>query len=74
MKYYLTTWTLIDSNALIPLSLDKMAADDISVAFLVNKQFHFFIKNSLKFVLEGPFDNNPALVQMVAWRQIGDTH
>ena len=30
------------------------------------------IKISLKFVLKGPIDNNPALVEIMAWRRIGD--
>ena len=32
----------------------------------------FFIKISLKFVPKGPIDKNPALVQIMAWRPIGD--
>ena len=27
---------------------------------------------SLKFIAKGPIDNNPALIQMMAWHQIGD--
>ena len=30
------------------------------------------IKISLKFVPKGPIDNNPALVQILAWRRIDD--
>ena len=29
-------------------------------------------KNSLTFVLRGPIDNNPASVEIMAWRRIGD--
>ena len=38
---------------------------------LVNKKFCILIKIS-KFVTRGPIDNNPALVQIMAWRRIGD--
>ena len=33
---------------------------------------HILMKISLKFVAEGPNDNNPALVQIMALHQIGD--
>ena len=42
-----------------------------SDAFSWMKSFVFFIKISLKFVPKGPIDNNPALVQIMAWRRIG---
>ena len=32
----------------------------------------YFVKISRKFVPKGPIDNNPALVQMMTWRRIGD--
>ena len=34
--------------------------------------FCIVTKISLKFVPNGPIDNNPTLVQLMAWRQIGD--
>ena len=34
--------------------------------------FCILIKISLKLVFHGPIDNNPALVQIMAWRRIGD--
>ena len=40
--------------------------------FFVNEKFWILIKISLKFVSKGPIDNNPALVQIMAWRRIGD--
>ena len=43
-----------------------------SDAFSWMKNVVFWYKTSLKFVPKGPVDNNPALVQMMAWRQIGD--
>ena len=45
----------------------------LSDAFLiVNEKFCILTKISLKFVPKGPIDNNPALVKIMAWRQIGD--
>ena len=38
----------------------------------VNEIFCILIKISFKFVLKGPIDNNPALIYIMAWRQIGD--
>ena len=35
-------------------------------------KFCAFIKISLKFIPKGPIDNNPALFQIMAWRQVGD--
>ena len=37
-------------------------ADDIFRCIVVNENFSILIKVSLKFVLKGPIDNNPALV------------
>ena len=38
----------------------------------MNDKFCILIKISLKFVPRGPIDNNLALVQIMAWRRIGD--
>ena len=38
----------------------------------VNEKFCILIKISLKFIPKGLIANNPALVQIMAWRQIGD--
>ena len=57
------------------LPLDKMAAilaDDIFKCIFVNEKYHILIKISLKFVPKGPIENNQALVQIMAWRRIGD--
>ena len=47
-------------------------ADDIFKCIFLNEKFYVLIKISLKFVPNGPIDNNPALVQVMAWRRIGD--
>ena len=47
------------------LPLNKMAAISQTVfsdACFMNEKFKIFIKISLKFVPEGPIDNDPALV------------
>ena len=43
-----------------------------SNAFSLMKVAVFFINISLKYVGKGPIDNNPALVQIMAWRQTSD--
>ena len=58
-----------------PLPLDKMAAilaDNIFKYIFVNEKFCILIKISLMFVPKGPIDDNPALVQIIARRRIGD--
>ena len=51
-------------------TLDKMAF--ISQTTFSNKKFCIAIKISLKFVPDGPIDNSPALVEVMAWRRTGD--
>ena len=47
-------------------------ADDIFECIFVKEKFWILIIISLKFVPKGPIDNNPALVEIRAWRRIGD--
>ena len=57
------------------LPLDKMAAilaDDIFKCIFLNENDIIPIQISLKFVPRSPIDNKPALVQVMAWRRIGD--
>ena len=54
---------------------DKMAAifqTTFSNAFCWMKMYEFRLKISLKFVPQGPINNIPALVQIMAWRRPGD--
>ena len=54
---------------------DKMAAnflDDTFNRIFVNENVTILIKFSLKFVSNGPINNIPALVQIMAWRRPGD--
>ena len=46
-------------------------ADDISKYIFVNEKFCILINISLKFVPKGQVNNIPALVQIMAWCQIG---
>ena len=52
---------------------DRHFADDIFIGILVNEKFGFFLlKIHWSFVTKCPIENNPALVQITAWRRIGD--
>ena len=44
----------------------------LSNAFFMNENIRISIEISLKFVPKGPINNNPALVQIIAWRRPGD--
>ena len=58
-------------NSSPPAQNGRLFADDIFRCIFVNEKFCILIKIS-KFVPNGPIDNNPALVQIMAWRRIGD--
>ena len=47
-------------------------ADDTFKCIFLNKNARVSIQISLKFVPKGPINNNPALVQIMAWRQSGN--
>ena len=51
---------------------NSLFSDDTFRCMFVNENFCILIEISLKFVPKGPFDNNPTLVQIMAWRLIGD--
>ena len=46
-------------------------ADNIFKCIFLNENVRILIKISLKFVPKDPIDNKSALVQVMAWRQIG---
>ena len=46
--------------------------DDIFKCFFLNENLSILIKISLKFVPQGPINNIPALVQIMAWHHPGD--
>ena len=59
------TYQTVASECLTHLPLDKMAAilaDNIFKRIFLNEKVRFLTKISLKFVLEGPIDDSPALL------------
>ena len=58
-------------NTLRPRQNGRRFADTFKRIFL-NENVRISIKISLKFIPKGPINNNPALVQIMAWRRPGD--
>ena len=59
-------------NTLRPIQNGRRFADDTFKRIFLNENVRITIKISLKFVPKGPINNNPALVQIMAWRRPGD--
>ena len=59
-------------NTLRPRQNGRRFADDTFKCIFLNGNVRISIKISLKFVPKGPINNNPALVQIMAWHQSGD--
>ena len=59
-------------NILRPRQNGRRFADDTFKCIFLNKTVRILIKISLKFVPKGPINNNPTLVQIMAWRWSGD--
>ena len=47
-------------------------ADDIFKCIFLNENYRISIQISLKLVPRSPFDNKPALVQVMTWPRIGN--
>ena len=60
----------IDSS--LPGQNGRHFADDIFKCISLNEKAWISIKIPVKFVPKGPINNNPALVQIMAWRRPGD--
>ena len=58
-------------NTLRPRQNGRRFADDTFKRIFMNENVRISIKISLKFVPKGSIDNNPALVQIMAWRRSG---
>ena len=58
-------------NILRPRQNGRHFADDSFKRFFVTVNVRIFIEISLKFVPKGPINNDPALVQIMAWRRSG---
>ena len=56
-------------NTLRPRKNGRRFADDTFKRIFLNEDVRISIKISLKFVPKGPINNNPALVQIMAWRR-----
>ena len=56
-------------NSSPPGQNGRYFVDNILRCIFVNEKFCILIKISLKFVPKCPIDNNPALVEVMAWRQ-----
>ena len=52
--------------------MDAISQTTFSSAFFLHENVSIPIKISLKFVPEGPINNIPALVEIMAWRRPGD--
>ena len=61
-----------DVNTLRPRQNGRRFADDTFKRIFLDENVRISIKISLKFVPKGPINNNPALVQIMAWRRSGD--
>ena len=59
-------------NTLRPRQDGRHFADDIFRCIFFHGNCYILIKFSLKYVRKGPIDDNPALVQIMAWRRSGD--
>ena len=59
-------------NTLRPRQNGRHFADNIFKCIFLNENAWIRIKISLKFVPQGPINNIPALVQIMAWRRPGD--
>ena len=76
-RHQTIAWTTADFslstlNTLRPRQNGRHFADDTFKRIFLDKDVRISIKISLKFVHKGPINNNPALVQIMAWRRSGD--
>ena len=59
-------------NTLRPRQNGRHFADAIFMYIFLNGNVWILVKISLKYVPNGPINNIPALVQIMAWRRSGD--
>ena len=71
---YFITYSKIYShiNTLRPRQNGRHFADDLFKSIFFNENVWISIKFSLNLIPKGPIDNNPALVQLMAWHRAGD--
>ena len=74
--WQLLTWAewagIILFNSSPPGQNGRHFADDVLKCIFVNENCCVLIEISLKYVCKVPINNNPALVQIMAWRWTGD--
>ena len=63
---------LLVFNTLRPRQDGRHFADDIFMCIFLNENCCILIKFSLVYVRKGPTDNDPALVEIMAWRRSGN--
>ena len=63
---------LLSLNTLRPGQDGRHFTDGIFASIFINENCCILIKFSLKYVRKDLMDNNPALVQIMAWRRSGD--
>ena len=59
-------------NTMRPRKNGRRFAGDTFKCIFLNENVRISIKIALKFVPKGPINNDPALVQIMAWRRSGD--
>ena len=72
IQYHVFDATYRWVNTLRPRQDGHHFADDIFTCIFFNENCCILIRFSLKYVHKGLIDNNPALVQIMAWRRSGD--
>ena len=65
-------WIVISFNTLRPRQNGRHFPDDIFKWIFLNENVWISINISLNFVPNGPINNNPILVQIMAWCRPGD--
>ena len=68
----MSVWLLKNVHTLRPRQNGRRFADDTFKRIFLNKNVTISIKISLKFVPKVSINNIPALVQIMAWRRLGD--
>ena len=63
---------LFTVNTLRPRQNGRRFADDVFKCVFLSENVWILITISLKFVPRGPINNIPSLVQVMAWRRLGD--
>ena len=63
---------IVPLNTLRPRQDGSYFADDVLKCIFLNENLWISLKIPLKFVPKGPINTIPSLVQIMAWRRLGD--